>query len=374
MPSSAHLDAAVAWWSAAGGGPIPELPDNPADATAALLRARPFDSWACSFGRADVPDPWPALAVGNDAWADVVWAIGCADLTPAGSSSDGALLVIDRCPDPRGEHRAFFVTRAGEATGPHFASTASLLEWATVLRETADDDDDDGRDLDRDAPPRDLWNRSALSGVGALAALRALSPSTFYRALKAGSWPETRLETGAPKAGDPARANLLRALVKFAKTRTLGLPAGFDESGLSAPQRTLLERLRDLERAAKNRSVPAYVTSLTKHPDATIAAAAKSWSTRASTAPEGERSERFKAAYEAVDKCLKQLEAAGELEFEEGERPELVEEVLDAMMKTSSGDRAVRAAVNVVMESSHVAEVFADDGLLVKAFRKALGG
>lgn len=374
MPSSAHLDAAVAWWSAAGGGPIPELPDNPADATAALLRARPFDSWACSFGRADVPDPWPALAVGNDAWADVVWAVGCADLTPAGSSSDGALLVIDRCPDPRGEHRAFFVTRAGEATGPHFASTASLLEWATVLRETADDDDEDGRDLDRDAPPRDLWNRSALSGVGALAALRALSPSTFYRALKAGSWPETRLETGAPKAGDPARANLLRALVKFAKTRALALPAGFEESGLSAPQRTLLERLRDLERAAKNRTVPAYVTSLTKHPDAAIAAAAKAWSTRASTAPEGERSERFKAAYEAVDRCLKQLESAGELEFEEGERPELVEEVLDAMMKTSSGDRAVRAAVNVVMESSHVAEVFADDGLLVKAFRKALGG
>lgn len=374
MPSSAHLDAAVAWWSAAGGGPIPELPDNPADATAALLRARPFDSWACSFGRADVPDPWPALAVGNDAWADVVWAVGCADLTPAGSSSDGALLVIDRCPDPRGEHRAFFVTRAGEATGPHFASTASLLEWATVLRETADDDDDDARDLDRDAPPRDLWNRSALSGVGALAALRALSPSTFYRALKAGSWPETRLETGAPKAGDPARANLLRALVKFAKTRALALPAGFEESGLSAPQRTLLERLRDLERAAKNRTVPAYVTSLTKHPDAAIAAAAKAWSTRASTAPEGERSERFKAAYEAVDRCLKQLESAGELEFEEGERPELVEEVLDAMMKTSSGDRAVRAAVNVVMESSHVAEVFADDGLLVKAFRKALGG
>ncbi len=373
MPSSAHLDAAVAWWSAAGGGPIPELPDNPADATAALLRARPFDSWACSFGRADVPDPWPALAVGDDAWADVAWAIGCADLTPAGSSSDGALLVIDRCPDPRGEHRAFFVTRAGEATGPHFASTASLLEWATVLRETADDDDD-ARDLDRDAPPRDLWNRSALSGVGALAALRALSPSTFYRALKAGSWPETRLETGAPKAGDPARANLLRALVKFAKTRALALPAGFDEAGLSAPQRTLIERLRDLERAAKNRTVPAYVTSLTKHPDAAIAAAAKAWSKRTGAAPEGERSERFKAAYEAVDKCLKQLEGAGELEFEDGERPELVEEVLDAMMKTSSGDRAVRAAVNVVMESSHVAEVFADDGLLVKAFRKALGG
>jgi hypothetical protein len=374
MPSSAHLDAAVAWWSAAGGGPIPELPDNPADATAALLKARPFDSWACSFGRADVPDPWPTLAVGNDAWADVTWAIACADLTPAGSSSDGALLVIDRCPDPRGEHRAFFVTREGEATGPHFASTASLLEWATVLRETADDDDNDAQDLDRDAPPRDLWNRSALSGVGALAALKALSPSTFYRALRAGTWPETRLETGAPKAGDPVRANLLRTLVRFAKTRALTLPPDFDLSELNPAQRTLVERLRDLEGAAKKRAVPAYVTALTKHSDPKIAAAAKAWSTRSGAAPEAERSERFKAAYEAVDRCLTQLEAAGELEFEEGERPDLVEEVLDAMMKTSSGDRAVRAAVGVVMESAHVAEVFADDQRLVKAFRKALGG
>ena len=374
MPSSAHLDAAVAWWTAAGGGPIPELPDNPADATAALLRARPFDSWACSFGRADVPDPWPALAVGDDAWADVTWALGCADLTPAGSSSDGALLVIDRCPDPRGEHRAFFVTRTGEATGPHFASTASLLEWATVLRESASDDDDD-LELDREAPPRDLWNRSALSGVGALAAFRALSPSVFYKALRAGTWPETKLETGAPKAGDPARANLLRALVRFAKTRALSLPAGFDETGLTEAQRTLLERLRDLERAVKNRTVPTYVTSLQKHPDATIAAAAKRWSAPSAGAKsEGDRGERFKAAYEAVDRCLKQLEADGELEFEDGERPELVEEVLDAMFKTRSGDRAVRAAVSVVLESAHVAEVFADDAQLTKAFRKARGG
>ncbi len=374
MPSSAHDDAARAWWNATGGGALPALPDNPADATAALLRARPFDSWACSFGRADVPDPWPALAVGDDPWADVVWALACADLVPAGSSSDGALLVIDRCPDPRGEHRAFFVTREGEATGPHFASTTSLLEWATVLVETAGDDDDDPHSLDRDAPPRDLWNRSALSGVGALAALRALSPSIFYRALRANTWPETKLDTGAPKAGDPARANLLRALVRFAKTRALSLPQGFDEGALTPAQRTLLERLRDLELAVKKGAAPAYVASLAKHPDPAIAEAARRWASGGAGAKGAPKGERFKAAYEAVDRCLKQLEADGEIEFEEGERPELVEEVLDAMMKATSGDRAVRAAVAVVLDSPHVAEVFADDAQLLKAFRKALGG
>jgi hypothetical protein len=373
MPSSAQLDAAVAWWSATGGGPIPELPDNLADATAALLRARPFDSWACSFGRVELADPWPALAVGDDAWAEVLWAIGCADLVPAGTSSDGAVLVIDRCPDPRGEHRAFFVTRAGEPMGPNFASTASLLEWATVLHETADDDDDAPDTIDRDDPPRDLWSRSALSGVGALPAFRALSPATFYRAIRKGAWPETKLDTGAPKNGDPARSNLLRVLVRFAKTRALSLPADFDEAALTPAQRTLLERLRDMEQAAKKRAVPAYVTALTKHKDPAVAAAAKQWATRTAKAPE-ERSERFKAAYEAVDGCLKKLEADGQIEFEEGELPDLVEEVLDAMMKTNSGDRAVRAAVAVVFESSHVAEVFAEDMQLVKAFRKALGG
>ncbi len=380
MPSDAQLDAAIAWWNASGGGAIPELPDNLADATAALLRLRPFDCWACSFGRFEAPDPWPALAVGNDPRADVLWAIGAADLAIAGSSSDGALLVIDRCADPRGEHRAFFVSLDGEATGPYFTSTAALLEWATVLRETASDDDDDAT-LDRDAPPRDLWNRSALSGVGALAAFRGLSPSLFYRALRAGTWPETRLETGAPKAGDPARANLLRALVRFAKTRALTLPDDFDVRALTDAQRVFVERLLDLERSAKSRAVPAYVTSLAKHKDPAIAAAAKAWSgtskaaAKAAAKPgDDDDGGRMKAAYEAVDRCLLQLEADGELEFEEGERGELVEEVLDAMMKCRSGDRAVRAAVTVVMESAHVAEVFADDGTLVKAFRRALGG
>lgn len=385
--TTALQSAALAFWKATGGDRLPSLPENPADAAAAVLRARPKETWACTFGAVDLPDPWPALAVGEGdvTWPEVVWALGCADLVACATAHDGSVLVIDRAPDPRGEHRAFFVSRTGEVLGPWFSSTTSLMEWAATLAESPDDDDDSS-ELDREPPPRDLWNRSTLSGVGALAAWRQFSPARYYRAARLRQWPDNTYDPGTVREGDPTRTNLLRVVGRFAKTRALAWPATLDAEALTDAQRTHLARLQEIARALGTSAVPPYVATLADRGDAPYAAAARAWiaqyeGARAAPTAAAKRpakaarpeSDELKAVYNAVQGCLLHLSTEGAIELSPENRGELVEEILAAMMKAGSADRAVLAAVGVVTESPLVEEVFADDLLLKKAFRKALG-
>lgn len=388
MSTSALHDAALRYFQATGGGSLPELPDNLADAVAAVFRARPLKTWACAFGAVDLDDPWPALACaeGDVTVHEVAWALGAADLAPCATAHDGSILVVDRAPDPSGAHRAFFVTRRGEITGPWFSSTTSLMEWAAALAESPSDDDDPA-ELDREPPPRDIWNRSSLSGVGALPLWRQFSPAHFYRAASAKGWPEPATDPGALRAGDPTRTNLLRLVGRFAKTRSLTLPPVIDGASLTDAQRTLLARFADLAQATETGEVPAYVASLAESDDAAVAAAARAWvarhqgakpARRATPKPPrpGDRAEAdpLKAVFDAVSRCLQSLAAEGAIELSAKARGALAEEIVAAMMKAPTADRAVQAAVALVNDSPLVDEVFADDLLLRKAFRKVLGG
>jgi hypothetical protein len=388
MSTSPLHDAAQRYFDATGGGKLPALPDNLADAAAAVLRARPLKTWACAFGVVDLADPWPALACaeGDVTPHEVTWALGCADLVPCGTAHDGSVLVIDRAVDPSGAHRAFFVTRRGEVLGPWFSSTTSLVEWAAALAESPNDDDDPS-ELDREPPPRDIWNRSSLSGVGALPLWRQLSPALFYRAAANKGWPELGADPGALRAGDPTRTNLLRLVGRFAKTRSLVLPPAIDAEQLTDAQRTLLARYSDLAHALEAGEVPAYIASLAEDDDGAVAAAARAWVTRFQGARAARRAtpkpargaeraetDPLKAVFDAISKCLQGLATEGAIEISAKNRAELTEEIVAAMMKAPTADRAVAAAVHIVNESPLVDEVFADDVLLRKAFRKVLGG
>lgn len=387
MSNAPFHEAIRRYFNATGGGSLPVLPDNPADAVAAVFRVRPLKTWACTFGPVDLSDPWPALACGEGdvTLPEVVWALGCADLLPCATAPDGSWLVVDRVPDPAGAHRAFFVTPRGEVTGPWFSSTTSLLEWAAALAE-APSDDDDSAELDREPPPRDLWNRSSLSGVGALPLWRQLSPARFYRALAARGWPEPCAEPGAFRAGDPTRTNLLRLIGRFVKTRSLALPPVFDGVVFSEAQQTLLARYADLARSHASGVVPAYVASLVDSGDAALSAAARAWIARHQGAKPSRRAapkharardcadgDPLRAVFEAVSRCLQTLASEGAIEISARSRGALAEEIVAAMMKAPNADRAVQAAVGVINDSPLVDEVFADDVLLRKAFRRALG-
>jgi hypothetical protein len=162
--------------------------------------------------------------------------------------------------------------------------------------------------------------------------------------------------------------------VRLTKTRELDLPEGFEED-LSEIQMQVLLRLQEIEAAGKEKTVPPFIVELAEKGDAR----AISWIERfkggpRKGAPVRERDERVDAVEQAVDKCIRQLVEDGALELEEDSHSELVEQVLQTMLKSRSGDKAVRAAVATVLDSPFVAEVFADDSDLQKAFRKALGG
>jgi len=389
MSTSPLHDAALRYFKATGGGPLPALPPNLADAVAAVFAARPLATWACTFGPVELADPWPALACveGDVSAHEVVWALAAADLLPCAQGHDGSLLVIDRALDPAGAHRAFFVTRRGEVTGPWFSSTTSLMEWAAALAECPGDDDDPA-ELDREPPPRDIWNRSSLSGVGAFPLWRQLSPAPFYRAAAAKGWPDPAADLGALRAGDPVRTNLLRLVGRFAKTRSLALPGNFDGEALTDAQRIILSRYAELALALEAGEVPAYIAALTESPEPAIAAAARAWTARhqsakgprRSAAPRSPRTaeraegDPLKTVCDAVSRCLQTLATEGAIEISARARATLTDEIVAAMMKAPTGDRAVLAAVAVVNESPLVDEVFADDVLLGKAFRKFLGG
>jgi hypothetical protein len=118
-----------------------------------------------------------------------------------------------------------------------------------------------------------------------------------------------------------------------------------------------------------------------------VAAAARAWVTRFQGARAARRAtpkpargaeraetDPLKAVFDAISKCLQGLATEGAIEISAKNRAELTEEIVAAMMKAPTADRAVAAAVHIVNESPLVDEVFADDVLLRKAFRKVLGG
>jgi plasmid stabilization system protein ParE len=70
--------------------------------------------------------------------------------------------------------------------------------------------------------------------------------------------------------------------------------------------------------------------------------------------------EVFRALYAGIEKALKELDRQGHIEINANARQDLTEEIVTVMTAARPLERAIRAAVETLVESPHVAEVYGD--------------
>ncbi len=355
------------------------LPSDAPFAVHALFAAHPLRAAGWSFAPTDRGDPWPSLAVdvGDVVDATVRWALELGEMLTLALHDDGRRLVVDTFADPDGEHFVFEVTPDGAVGSLRFDRLGAFLAWVTALA------------LHGTLPASPLSPvsrgmvfdpRYARTGMGALPLFLRLSPRVFYQAWRLRRWPDQVPSAPPYEAGrTPTRSAALWTLVTFLRTQRVTVPPGLAPGDQPLALRLLLERLRELEVAIKRDEVPEYIAGLALGDDPAIALAAKDWIARfddirrAVVDTGGSEAAEYRAVVDAMTKAVKSLERTGAIELVPKSRVALVEELLSVMSAAHGGDAAVRSGIAVLMGSPHVAEVFADDAVLARALRLALG-
>lgn len=374
------------FWERTRAEKVPPLPGHPVDAVAAVLQGPPHAIGDFTLGGVHAEDPWVDMALGlheDPTRSEVEWALGAADLTPIGVTPDEGWVVLDRQPDPSGAHRVLSITPDGEVVAPCFNDIPALFAWAhqgldviDLERTPHEFDELTAAHLPPDGDP---WHRSAASGAGALRRLLPLAPSQFYRAWRVKRWPETEAEVSLPKGADSPRVALLRVLTEFQRTRAVA--RDLDASKLSPAQKVTLDRLAEFERAFKADEAPEYITWLALDDNPRVASMASQWlvsfdhvhDAAAKDDTDEADAEVFRALYAGIEKALKELDRQGHIEINANARQDLTEEIVTVMTAARPLERAIRAAVETLVESPHVAEVYGDDKVLAHAIRMALG-